>query len=46
LRTANPKKAPFLIKDNSKTLRLRGQRNSKILLLRAAKKSWEFKIFL
>jgi hypothetical protein len=43
LRAANPQKAAFLIKYNSKTLRLRGQCNSKILRLRAAKNQGNLK---
>jgi hypothetical protein len=45
LRGPNPQKAPFLIKYNSKTLRLRGQCNSKILRLRAAKNQGNLKFF-
>jgi hypothetical protein len=45
LRAANPKKAPFCIKDNSKTLHLRGQCNSKILHLPTAKIQGNLKLF-
>jgi hypothetical protein len=43
LRAANPPKAAFLIKYNSKTLRLRGQCNSKMLRLQAAKNEGNLK---
>jgi len=45
LRTVRAPKAAFLIKDNSKTLRLRGQGNSKILNLRTAKNQVNLKFF-
>jgi hypothetical protein len=45
LRAARAPKTPFLIKDNSKTLRLRGQCNSKIWHLRTAKNQGNLKFF-